>query len=98
MVSTARRRIVFNAIKAAITKGSEVEYWALRMYEQQEAGVLTDAQVSELEAFLDAHYAEPEPVAEPVEEPEPEPEPVEEAEPEPEQEQEQTSIEVEPLP
>lgn len=62
MVSAARRRIVFNAIKSAILKGQEVEYWALRMYEQQEAGVLTDAQVAELEELLEAYYAEPEEV------------------------------------
>ena len=62
MVSAARRRIVFNAIKSAILKGQEVEYWALRMYEQQEAGVLTDAQVAELEELLEAYYAEDEPV------------------------------------
>ena len=64
MVSAARRRIVFNAIKSAILKGQEVEYWALRMYEQQEAGVLTDAQVSELEELLEAYYSEDEPVEE----------------------------------
>lgn len=64
MVSAARRRIVFNAIKSAILKGQEVEYWALRMYEQQEAGVLTDAQVAELEELLEAYYAEDEPVEE----------------------------------
>lgn len=69
MVSKARRRIVFNAIKAAILKGEEVEYWALRMYEQQEAGVLTDEQVSQLEELLEVYYTEPEP------EPEPKPEP-----------------------
>lgn len=64
MVSAARRRIVFNAIKSAILKGQEVEYWALRMYEQQEAGVLTDAQVAELEELLEAYYSEDEPVEE----------------------------------
>ena len=64
MVSAARRRIVFNAIKSAILKGQEVEYWALRMYEQQEAGVLTDAQVAELEELLEASYSEDEPVEE----------------------------------
>ena len=56
MVSAARRRIVFNAIKSAVLKGQEVEYWSLRMYEQQEAGVLTDAQVEELEAIIEAYY------------------------------------------
>ena len=68
MVSAARRRIVFNAIKAAILKGQEVEFWALKMYEQQEAGVLTDEQVAILEELLDAYYAEPEVEAEEVEE------------------------------
>jgi len=59
MISPARRRIVFNAIKNAILKGSEVEYWALRMYEQQEAGVLTDEQVAELEVLIDEYYNPP---------------------------------------
>ena len=66
MISPARRRIVFNAIKAAILKGSEVEYWALRMYEQQEAGVLTDEQVAELEILIDEYYNPPEPEPEPI--------------------------------
>lgn len=61
MISPARRRIVFNAIKAAILKGNEVEYWAMRMYEQLDAGVLTDEQVAELEALIDAYYNPPEP-------------------------------------
>ena len=61
MISPARRRIVFNAIKNAILKGSEVEYWALRMYEQQEAGVLTDEQVAELEVLIDEYYNPPVP-------------------------------------
>ena len=50
---------MFNAIKAAILKGNEVEYWALRMYEQQEAGVLTDKQVAELEVLIDEYYNPP---------------------------------------
>ena len=66
MISRARRRIVFNAIKNAILKGSEVEYWALRMYEQQEAGVLTDEQVAELEVLIDEYYNPPEPEPESV--------------------------------
>ena len=57
---------MFNAIKAAILKGSEVEYWALRMYEQQEAGVLTDEQVAELEILIDEYYNPPEPEPEPI--------------------------------
>ncbi len=61
MISPARRRIVFNAIKNAILKGQEVEYWALRMYEQQEAGVLTDEQVAELEVLIDEYYNPPVP-------------------------------------
>lgn len=62
MVSAARRRIVYNSIKRAILKGQEVEYWAMRMYEQQDAGVLTSAQVSELEALIDAYYEAQEPM------------------------------------
>lgn len=61
MVSAARRRIVFNSIRSAILKGQEVEYWAVRMYEQADAGVLTDSQVAELETLLDAYYEAQEP-------------------------------------
>lgn len=56
MVSPARRRIVFNSIKSAILKGQEVEYWAMRMYEQLDAGVLTDEQVAELEELIEQYY------------------------------------------
>lgn len=56
MVSPARRRIVFNSIKSAILKGQEVEYWAMRMYEQLDAGVLTDTQVAELEELIEQYY------------------------------------------
>ena len=56
MVSPSRRRIVFNAIKSAILKGQEIEYWTMRMYEQLDAGVLTDAQIAELEKLIDEHY------------------------------------------
>ena len=77
MVSAARRRIVFNSIKNAILKGVEVEYWAMRMYEQLDAGVLTDAQVAELEVLIEEYYdrLEPEPEPEPEEAPEEETEP-----------------------
>ena len=56
MVSPARRRIVFNSIRSAILKGQEVEYWAMRMYEQLDAGVLTDTQVAELEELIEQYY------------------------------------------
>lgn len=56
MVSAARRRIVFKSIESAIKKGQEVEYWAMRMYDQQAAGVLTDEQVAALEALIEAYY------------------------------------------
>lgn len=82
MVSAARRRIVYNSIKSAILKGQEVEYWAMKMYDQQDAGVLTAQQVSELEVLIEEYYekqeAEPEPVADETVEEEP-------VEPEPEQ-------------
>ena len=70
MISPARRRIVFNAIKAAILKGQEVEYWAMKMYDQLDAGVLTDEQVAELEILIDEYYNPPEPLAD-VDESEP---------------------------
>lgn len=56
MVSAARRRIVYKSIESAIKKGQEVEYWAMRMYDQQAAGVLTDEQVAALEALIEAYY------------------------------------------
>lgn len=56
MVSPARRRIVFNSIRSAILKGQEVEYWAMKMYEQLDAGVLTDEQVAELEELIEQYY------------------------------------------
>lgn len=56
MVSPARNRITYNAIKAAILREDNVEYWALRMYDQLDAGILYDYQVAELEALLDDYY------------------------------------------
>lgn len=56
MVSPARNRITYNAIKAAILKEESVEYWALRMYDQLDAGVLYDYQVSELEELIEDYY------------------------------------------
>lgn len=56
MVSAARRRIVYKSIESAIKKGQEVEYWAMRMYDQQAAGVLTDEQVAALELLIEAYY------------------------------------------
>ena len=56
MVSAARRRIVYKSIESAIRKGHEVEYWAMRMYDQQAAGVLTDEQVAALESLIEAYY------------------------------------------
>lgn len=67
-ISPARSRLVFRAIKAAILKGEDVEYWTLKMYEQAEAGVLTDEQVAELEELIEAYW-------ERQDEPQPEPEP-----------------------
>lgn len=60
MVSAARRRIVYKSIESAIKKGQEVEYWAMRMYDQLEAGILTDEQVAQLEALIDAYYEQQE--------------------------------------
>lgn len=56
MVSPARRRIVFSSIRSAILKGQEVEYWAMKMYDQLDAGVLTDEQVAELEELIEEYY------------------------------------------
>lgn len=56
MVSPARNRITYNAIRAAILKKENVEYWALRMYDQLDAGILYDYQVTELEKLLDEYY------------------------------------------
>lgn len=56
MVSPARNRITYNAIRAAILKEENVEYWALRMYDQLDAGILYDYQVEELEVLIDEYY------------------------------------------
>lgn len=56
MVSPARNRITYNAIKAAILREENVEYWALRMYDQLDAGILYDYQVEELEKLIDDYY------------------------------------------
>lgn len=56
MISNARRTIVFRSIKSALLKGKEVEYWTMKMYEQLDAGVLTDAQVAELEVIIEDYY------------------------------------------
>ena len=56
MVSPARNRITYNAIRAAILREENVEYWALRMYDQLDAGILYDWQVTELEKLLDEYY------------------------------------------
>lgn len=69
MISQARRTIVFQSIKSALLKGQEIEYWLIRMYEQLDAGVLTSAQVAELEEIALCYFDE-------QEEAEPEPEPM----------------------
>ena len=56
MVSPARNRITYHAIRAAILREENVEYWALRMYDQLDAGILYDSQVEELEKLLDEYY------------------------------------------
>ena len=56
MVSPARNRITYNAIRAAILREENVEYWTLRMYDQLDAGILYDSQVEELEKLLDEYY------------------------------------------
>lgn len=56
MVSPARNRITYNAIRAAILREENVEYWALRMYDQLDAGILYDYQVTELEKLLNEYY------------------------------------------
>ena len=53
MVSAARRRIVYRALKSAINKsiandGEDIEYWIVKVSEQYEAGVLTFDQMDEL--------------------------------------------------
>ena len=56
MVSPARNCITYNAIRAAILREENIEYWALRMYDQLDAGILYDSQVEELEKLLDEYY------------------------------------------
>lgn len=56
MVSPARNRITYSAIRAAILKEENVEYWTIVMYEKLDLGILYDAQVAELEKLLDDYY------------------------------------------
>lgn len=67
MVSSTRNRITYNAIRAAILREENVEYWALRMYDQLDAGILYDYQVTELEKLLDEYYKRHEEPIEPQE-------------------------------
>ena len=67
MVSPARNRITYNAIRAAILREENVEYWTLRMYDQLDAGILYDSQVEELEKLLDEYYKRHEEPIEPQE-------------------------------
>lgn len=56
MISQARRTIVFRSIRSALLKGVEVEYWMIKAYEQLDAGVLTSAQVAELEEIAMRYF------------------------------------------
>lgn len=71
--NAARERIIYRTIRSAVLKGQDVEYWAVKMYEQADAGNLTDAHLAELEGLLEAYYdaqdAADEPTEEPTEEP-----------------------------
>ena len=58
MISQARRTIVFRSIKSALLKGQEVEYWMIKAYDQLDAGVLTSAQVAELEEIALRYFDE----------------------------------------
>ena len=58
MISQARRTIVFRSIRSALLKGQEIEYWLIRMYEQLDSGVLTSAQVAELEEIALRYFDE----------------------------------------
>lgn len=72
MVSAARRRIVYRALKSAINRsiannGEDIEYWIVKVSDQYEAGVLAFAQMDGLiklgEPYLpqDDEYVDPEP-------------------------------------
>lgn len=72
MISQARRTIVFRSIRSALLKGVEVEYWMIKAYEQLDSGVLTSAQVAELEEIALRYFDEQDEEAEPEPEPMPE--------------------------
>ena len=82
MVSAARRRIVYRALKSAINRsiannGEDIEYWIVKVSDQYEAGVLTFDQMDELIKLGEPYLPQDE-------EEEPEPEVVEETPAEPE--------------
>lgn len=54
--NAARERIIYRTIRSAVMKGQDVEYWAVKMYEQADAGNLSDAHLAELEGLLEAYY------------------------------------------
>lgn len=66
MISQARRTIVFRSIRSALLKGQEVEYWMIKAYEQLDAGVLTSAQVAELEEIAMRYFDEQDEAEEPM--------------------------------
>ena len=66
--NAARERIIYRTIRSAIMKGQDVEYWAVKMYEQADAGNLSDAHLAELEGLLEAYYDAQDAADEPTEE------------------------------
>ena len=72
MISQARRTIVFRSIRSALLKGQEVEYWMIKAYEQLDSGVLTSAQVAELEEIAMRYFDEQDEAEAEAEDPMPE--------------------------
>jgi len=57
MVSAARRRVVYRVLKNAISDNryrDELDYWVIKVSDQQEQGVISDEQAEELYALAES--------------------------------------------
>ena len=82
MVSAARRRVVYRVLKNAISDNryrDELDYWVIKVSDQQAQGVISEEQAEELYALAESRMPEDEveetPAEEVVIEPETTPEP-----------------------
>lgn len=71
MVSAARRRVVYRVLKNAISDNryrDELDYWVIKVSDQQAQGVISEEQAEELYALAESRMPEPEVEETPAEE------------------------------